>query len=205
MAGNDPQAMAGMLTALLQPWHNAVDDPPKAQQEVLHNLLRIYAQTDYGARHGAAQIETIEDYRRSFPIATYEDYRPLIQRVMAGETELLLSEEPVGWAITRGTTKGESKFIPMTPTEPALTALYGPVAIREIYGTTEGMFGQQRDAQRAWVPNYDLYFFEIETDAARDATGRDGQPGRLDAGAAPLQDRRPDPRLPAALFPVHRS
>lgn len=36
---------------------------------------------------------------------------------MAGENELLLSEPPVGWAITRGTTKGENKFIPMTPTD----------------------------------------------------------------------------------------
>ena len=47
--------------------------------------------------------------------------------------------------------------------QPALAALYGPVAIREIYGTTEGMFGQQRDEKRAWVPNYDLFFFEVET------------------------------------------
>jgi hypothetical protein len=35
--------------------------------------------------------------------------------------------------------------------------------IREIYGATEGMFGQQRDLNRAWVPNYDLFFFEVET------------------------------------------
>jgi phenylacetate-coenzyme A ligase PaaK-like adenylate-forming protein len=47
--------------------------------------------------------------------------------------------------------------------QPALRALYGPVAIREIYGATEGMFGQQRDENRAWVPNYDLFFFEVET------------------------------------------
>lgn len=310
MADSDPQAM---LNALLQPWHDAMDDPAKAQQEVLGRLLEGYAQTDYGAQHGAAQIETIEDYRRAFPVATYEDYRPLIQQVMAGEISLLLNEEPVGWAITRGTTKGESKFIPMTPTDlrmrisagrammnyvvssgrydlfegvnlnlnfpsvvgtvqvgdreveygyssgiytkyvsaftsirsaptqdeidalgggkttrdwearfelayekckdenvtlvggvaptairfarylrrahgvypkdlwqtqvmtlgsvpgintryqPALKALYGPVAIREIYGATEGMFGQQRDERRAWVPNYDLFFFEAET------------------------------------------
>jgi hypothetical protein len=310
MADNDPQAM---LNALLQPWHEAVDDPAKAQQEVLRRLLESYAQTDYGAQHGAARIETVEDYRRAFPVATYEDYGPLIQRVMAGEVSLLLDEEPVGWAITRGTTKGESKFIPMTPTDlrlrvsagrammnyavsssrydlfggvnlnlnfpsvvgtvqvgdreveygyssgiytkyvsaltpirsaptqdeidalgggktsrdwearfelayqkckdenvtlvggvaptavhfarylrrthgfypkdlwqtqivtlgsvpgintryrPALTALYGPVAIREIYGATEGMFGQQRDERRAWVPNYDLFFFEVQT------------------------------------------
>jgi len=310
MASTDPQAM---LNALLQPWHEAVDDPTKAQQEVLQRLLASYAQTDYGAQHGAAQIETIEGYRRAFPVATYEDYKPLIQRVMAGEVKLLLTEEPVGWAITRGTTKGESKFIPMTPTDlrmrisagrammnhivhsgrydlfegvnlnlnfpsvvgtvragdreveygyssgiyvkyvsaftpissvptqdeidalgggktirdwearfelayqkckdenvtlvggvaptaiqfarylrrvhgvypkdlwqvqvmtlgsvpgintrhqPALKALYGPAAIREIYGATEGMFGQQRGERRAWVPNYDLFFFEVKT------------------------------------------
>ena len=114
MTGNDPRAM---LNALLQPWHETVDDPAKSQQEVLQRLLKGYAQTDYGAQHGAAQIETVEDYRRAFPVATYEDYEPLIQRVMAGEVNLLLTEEPVGWAITRGTTKGESKFIPMTPTD----------------------------------------------------------------------------------------
>ena len=45
-----------------------------------------------------------------------------------------------------------------------LKALYGrQVALREIYGATEGMFGQQMDEKRAWVPNYDLFFFEIKT------------------------------------------
>ncbi len=311
---NNPHPMTGMLTALLQPWHEAVDHPIKAQEEVLHRLLKIYAQTDYGAQHSAGQIETIADYRRAFPITTYEGYKPLIQRVMAGDANLLLNEEPVGWAITRGTTEGESKFIPMTHTDlmmrlsagrammnyvvesgrydlfegvnlnlnfpsvvgtvqvgeremeygyssgiyvkhvsaftpirsaptqgqidelgggktvrdwearfelayekckdenvtlvggvcptaikfahylhrthkvypkdlwqtqimtlgsvaginttrqPALNALYGrQVIIREIYGATEGMFGQQRDEKRAWVPNYDQFFFEIET------------------------------------------
>jgi hypothetical protein len=50
-----------------------------------------------------------------------------------------------------------------TQYQPALNALYGPAAIREIYGATEGMFGQQRDIRRAWVPNYDLFFFEVAT------------------------------------------
>ncbi len=313
MTDNDPQMMSRTLTALLQPWHEAVDNPAEAQQEVLTRLLKSYIQTGYGAQHGAAQIETITDYRRAFPVATYEDYKPLIRQVMAGEISLLLSEEPIGWAITRGTTEGESKFIPMTPTDlmmrisagrammnyvvnsgrydlfegvnlnlnfpsavgtvqvgdreieygyssgiyvkhvsaftpirsvpaqdeidalgggktirdwearfelayekckdenvtlvggvcptairfahymrrthavypkdvwqtqimtlgsvpgintrykPALTALYGRVVIREIYGATEGMFGQQRDERRAWVPNYDLFFFEVQT------------------------------------------
>jgi hypothetical protein len=310
MPERDPQAL---LQAFLQPWQEAIRDPARAQEAVLHRFLQIYAQTGYGAQRGAAQITTLEDYRRAFSITTYEDYKPLIQRVMAGEVRLLLNEEPIGWAITRGTTRGESKFIPMTPTdlamrvsagrammnyvatsgrfdlfagvnlnlnfpsvvgkvkvgereveygyssgiytryvstrtpirsvpaqeeidalgggktvrewearfelayqkcqgenvtlvggvaptavrfgrylhrahgvypkqlwkiqvmtlgsvpgintryEPALRALYGPAQIREIYGTTEGMFGQQRDEKRAWVPNYDLFFFEVKT------------------------------------------
>jgi phenylacetate-coenzyme A ligase PaaK-like adenylate-forming protein len=47
---------------------------------------------------------------------------------------------------------------------PRLRAYYGQQAgLVEIYGATEGMFGQQRDDRRCWVPNYDLYFFEVET------------------------------------------
>lgn len=310
MLGDDPK---GTVQAMLQPWYASVSDPAKAQEAVLQQLLEGYAQTGYGDQHEVGKAHSLEDYRRLVPIASYEDFKPIIERVMAGEVRLLLYEEPVGWAITRGTTKGESKFIPMTPTDlrmrisagramlnyvltterldlfdgvnlnlnfpsvvgkvkvgereveygyssgiytkfvsaftpirsvpaqeeidalgggktardwearfelayrkckdenvtlvggvaptatafgrylrrahgvypkdlwktqvvtlgsvpgintryvPALTALYGPVAVREIYGATEGMFGQQRDERRAWVPNYDLFFFEVKT------------------------------------------
>ena len=122
----------------------AVGDPAKARQEVLHRLLKVYAQTDYGVQHGAAQIKTVEDYRRAFPVANYEDYKPLIQRVMAGEVSLLLNEQPIGWAITRGTTKGESKFIPMTPTDlrmriSAGRAMMNYVAVHDRYDLFDGV------------------------------------------------------------------
>jgi hypothetical protein len=313
MTLTDPREAVTRLKRFLQPWHESVADPETAQKKVLDVLLEHYSQTENGKRHGAPQIKTIEDYRRAFPVADYEDFRPLIQRVMAGEVSLLLSESPIGWAITRGTTKGESKFIPMTPTDlqmrvsagravmeyilnsgrfdilqgvnlnlnfpsvvgkvrtgdreieygyssgiylkhvsastpirslptqeeidalgggktlkdwearfdlayekcktedvtlvggvaptaidfgrflrqkygkypkdiwevklmtlgsvpgintrlkPSLKAMYGPVEIREIYGATEGMFGQQKDKALAWVPNYDLFFLEVKT------------------------------------------
>jgi len=117
MSDIDPQAAAQFLNVLLQPWHDAVSDPAKAQRQVLQNLLQGYAQTGYGKQYGASGVSTIEEYRRAFPVITYETVKPLIQRVMAGEVSLLLTEEPVGWSITRGTTQGESKFIPMTPTD----------------------------------------------------------------------------------------
>jgi hypothetical protein len=321
-----PEAMAQALQAQLQPWHEALADPVRAQEAVLRRILADFARTGYGADHGAAEVVAAAGsqasaglaalaaaYRRAFPVMTYDDYKPLIEAVMAGETRLLLCEDPIGWAITRGTVEGESKFIPMTPTDmslrvsagrammayvaatkrfdlfagvnlnlnfpstvgtirvgdreldygyssgiytkrvsrstpirsvpaqeeidalgggttradwdarfelaiercrgenvtlvggvcqtalefgrylkkrhgvyprdlwrtqimtlgstpaintrhaSALKAMYGPVAIREIYGATEGMFGQQRDEQKAWVPNYDLFFFEVLT------------------------------------------
>jgi hypothetical protein len=309
----DPNTAAQILQGMLQPWFDAIEQPEKAQEKVLHTLLSDYAKTGYGRKYGAAQIESLADYRRAFPIAGYETFKPIIEQVMAGDNGALLWEEPVGWAITRGTTKGESKFIPMTPTDlrlrihagrammnyvaasrrfdlfagvnlnlnfpsvvgkisvgerelefgyssgiytkyvstftpirstPAqeeidalgggksikdwearfelaynickelnvtlvggvapttvrfgrylhhahrhypkdiwktqvmtlgsvpgintryastLHALYGPAAVREIYGATEGMFGQQKDEKRAWTPNYDLFFFEVVT------------------------------------------
>ena len=119
MIASDPRAM---LMAQLQPWHDAISDPVGAQQNVLHRLLQDYAKTKYGAEHGALQVDSIETYRQAFPIMTYEEFKPLIDRVMAGEMDLLLAEPPIGWAITRGTTAGESKFIPMTPTDMAMRA-----------------------------------------------------------------------------------
>jgi hypothetical protein len=117
MMDSSPQELREMLTSMLQPWHDAVAAPAPAQEQVLKTLLESYAGTRYGKEHGAASVASIADYRRAFPVATYEDYKPLIDRVMAGDNDLLLTEEVIGWAITRGTTKGESKFIPMTPTD----------------------------------------------------------------------------------------
>ena len=101
MAENHHEEALKLLKGFLQPWHIAVEAPEEAQRKVLSTLLEGYAQTEYGKTHGAEHIESLEDYRHAFPVVTYEDYKPLIQRVMAGETGLLLSEEPIGWAITR--------------------------------------------------------------------------------------------------------
>jgi hypothetical protein len=303
----------GQIQQLLEPWHQSIANPAAAQERVLRTLLQGYAMTEYGKSHGASAVYDLNEYRDAFPAKNYDGFKPYLDRVLAGETAALLPEEPIGWAITRGTTRDTSKFIPMTPTDlkmrvsagramlnyvatsrdydlftgvnlnlnfpshvgtltvgsheltygyssgiyakyvsertpirsvpsqdeidalgggkslrdwearfelaiekcrpenvtlvggvaqtairfgkhlrkehqaypkdlwqtrimtlgsepgintrlaPALRALYGPVAIREIYGATEGMFGQQRDQQRAWVPNYDLYVFEVQT------------------------------------------
>ena len=47
--------------------------------------------------------------------------------------------------------------------KPTLKGLYGDAAIVEIYGGTEGMYGQQLDDKPFITPNYDTYFFEVQT------------------------------------------
>ena len=135
MENIDPQAAAQLLKAQLEPWHQAVANPAQAQEAVLDRLLQDYAKTGHGRQHGSAQIDTLDDYRRAFPVATYEAFKPLLDRVMAGEEELLLCEPPVGWAITRGTTKGESKFIPMTPTDLQMRVSAGRAVMQYVAAT----------------------------------------------------------------------
>ncbi|MBN1563117.1 MAG: GH3 auxin-responsive promoter family protein [Anaerolineae bacterium] len=302
-----------ILQAFVQPWHDALADPPAAQARILADLLKIYAKTEYGQQHHAETIGSVTDYRAAFPVMTYADYLPLLERIMGGDTHALIEAKPLGWAMTRGTT-GQSKIVPMTPRDldqrhnaaraviqyvlhsknyeillganlnlsfpsivgrktvngntieygyatgiyvkhvaartpirtipsmqqidnlggdtgkeawdarfelaydtakdenmtilggaaqvalkfakwlrkthgvypkdvwnfgvlslgsapeinatlrPKLLGYYGQnTGIVEIYGATEGMFGQQMDDRRRWVPNYDLYFFEVET------------------------------------------
>lgn len=50
-----------------------------------------------------------------------------------------------------------------TKYKPSLKGLYGDVSVVEIYGATEGMYAQQIDDRPYVVPNYDTYFFEVET------------------------------------------
>jgi GH3 auxin-responsive promoter len=46
---------------------------------------------------------------------------------------------------------------------PKLRAMYGEVPVVEMYTATEGAFAQQRDDLPYVSPNYDAYFFEVET------------------------------------------
>ncbi|MBN1964047.1 MAG: GH3 auxin-responsive promoter family protein, partial [Anaerolineae bacterium] len=101
MSSDNP--IAPILQAFVQPWHDALADPPAAQERLLQQLLSIYAQTEYGQQHHADRVGSIADYRAAFPVQTYADYEPILRRVMGGDTHALLEAEPLGWAMTRGT------------------------------------------------------------------------------------------------------
>jgi hypothetical protein len=106
-------------------WHKGLRDPSQTQAQTLAWLLEGYARTTYGQNHGAADLLALADdpprffeaYRHAFPVVTYDEILPWIERVMAGEIDALLPEPPVAWAMTRGTTRGTPKRIPITETD----------------------------------------------------------------------------------------
>jgi hypothetical protein len=97
----------------LDAWENGIRDPVAAQENVLLKLLKGYAKTEYGSLKNASEINTVEEYRRSFSTIVYTDMEPLFRRVRDERYSVFLDEEPITWVMTRGST-GESKIIPVT-------------------------------------------------------------------------------------------
>ena len=106
-------------------WHKGLQDPATTQAQTLEWLLEGYSQTLYGRQHGAAELlnqagdppRFFQAYRRAFPAVTYQALQPWVDRVLGGQIDALLPEPPVAWAMTRGTTRGTPKRIPITPTD----------------------------------------------------------------------------------------
>ncbi len=106
-------------------WHKGLQDPEQTQARTLEWLVEGYARTLYGRQYDAASLLALaedpprffEAYRRAFPVVRYEEITPWIDRVIGGEVDALLPEPPVAWAMTRGTTRGTPKRIPITQTD----------------------------------------------------------------------------------------
>jgi len=102
-----------ILDPIIGPWYKSLENPQKAQEQVIYDLLKSYRETEYGVRHASFETNQIEDYQRSFPIIDYKTLQPYLSQVQTGKYETILSEPPVAWVMTRGST-GKSKVLPAT-------------------------------------------------------------------------------------------
>jgi hypothetical protein len=88
--------------------------PFETQQETLYKLLAKSASTEWGVKYGYKSINTIREYQDRFPVQTYEDIIPYVERLRKGEADLLWPGEIKWFAKSSGTTSAKSKFIPMS-------------------------------------------------------------------------------------------
>jgi len=108
-------AIAAVLKPIIGPWYESLENPQKAQEAVLYDLLKKYAVTDYGKTYDADRITGISEFQTQFPIVDYKALSPYLSKVQEGHYKALLSEPPECWVMTRGST-GHAKVLPATQT-----------------------------------------------------------------------------------------
>jgi len=84
-----------------------------AQKETLEQLVKAAKNTVFGKDHQFAKIKNYEDFKRQVPVRDYEELKPYIERVVAGEKDILWKGKPAYFAKTSGTTSG-AKYIPIS-------------------------------------------------------------------------------------------
>lgn len=88
--------------------------PVAVQREVLQDLVTAAQYTEFGRKYNFSKLFTLKEFKKSIPIHEYDDIRPYINRMMAGEKNILWNT-PITWfAKSSGTTSDKSKFIPIS-------------------------------------------------------------------------------------------
>ncbi len=103
------------LEGIVNPWYESLKNPDESQQRLLHELLGLYARTNYGLERGADKIRTVEEFKNRFPTIGYKELSPYLESVRQNDYKVILPEPPLTWVMTRGST-GRAKLLPATKT-----------------------------------------------------------------------------------------
>ena len=96
------------------PVRRYVERPDEAQAQVLRDILKANRDTQFGAEHRFAEIQSAEQYRQRVPAQDYETLRPYVERQRCTGAPALTAEAPLFYAQTSGST-GTPKYIPIGP------------------------------------------------------------------------------------------
>lgn len=88
--------------------------PVETQQETLTQLISRARDTEWGVEHRYSAIDSVNEYRKRVPLQNYESIIPYVERLRAGEKNILWPGEVRWFAKSSGTTSTKSKFIPIT-------------------------------------------------------------------------------------------
>mgnify|MGYP001061157522 FL=1 len=94
----------------VQKWAN---NPIETQNKVFQDLISEATSTQFGKDHDFVSINNHEDFLKRVPVRDYEALKPYVEKMVAGEEDILWKGKPIYFAKTSGTTSG-SKYIPIT-------------------------------------------------------------------------------------------
>lgn len=104
------KVFAAIIHKQTQKW---AQNPVASQEKVFKELIEKAKNTQFGRDHQFENIKTAADFSQKVPIRDYEQLRPYVDRVVAGEADILWPGKPIYFAKTSGTTSG-AKYIPLT-------------------------------------------------------------------------------------------
>ena len=88
-------------------------NPIEAQQKIFDQLISKAKITNFGKDHNFGAIKTHADFVQNVPVRDYEALRNYVDKMVAGEKDILWPGKPLYYAKTSGTTSG-AKYIPIT-------------------------------------------------------------------------------------------
>ena len=91
-------------------WANS---PIETQNKVFQEMIDRASNTQFGKDHGFSGIRSYDDFVKNVPIRDYEELKSYVEKMVAGEQDILWPGKPLYFAKTSGTTSG-AKYIPIT-------------------------------------------------------------------------------------------
>lgn len=88
--------------------------PLEVQYELFERLILMARYTEFGLKYNFDDISTYDHFRKQVPLQEYEDIEPWVDRLIAGEQNLLWPTETKWFAKSSGTTSSRSKLIPVS-------------------------------------------------------------------------------------------
>lgn len=90
-----------------------VNRPLETQEAVFMELISTARTTLFGKEHNFEEIYSHGDFVKNVPIRDYEELKEYVEKVVAGQSDILWPGKPIYFAKTSGTTSG-AKYIPIT-------------------------------------------------------------------------------------------
>lgn len=88
--------------------------PIEVQNELFERLIDSAKNTEWGRKYDYNGIRSQRNFRDQVPLQKYEDLKPYVDRLFAGEQNLLWPTEINWFAKSSGTTSDKSKYIPVS-------------------------------------------------------------------------------------------
>ena len=90
-----------------------IKNPIKYQDLIFKELIKKGLKTRFGIDNDFKNIKSYDDFVRKVKVSDYEDIKKYIEKILAGEKNILWPGKPLYFAKTSGTTSG-IKYIPIT-------------------------------------------------------------------------------------------